>query len=80
MSMNNMGKTIPHERVTAAEAALREMLPGDSSADRLNVLQGFVERLEADQPAVLLCADPPAPYNLLDLTGRYRLVAHLLGN
>lgn len=78
MSMDNFGKPVPHERVTAGERALREMLPKVSTGDRLSIIKMFVDKIERDEPAVLLSARPPEPINRLDLTGRYRLLAHLM--
>jgi len=76
--MNAMGQEVPHERVAAGESLLRLLLPSLSSGDRLSLLSRFVTALEDDAPAVLLCPSPPGPLSLLDLTGRYRLVAVLL--
>jgi len=80
MSMNNFGKLVSHERTTAGERALREMLPDTNGSTRLSLLHVFVEKVERDEPAILLHPQAPDPINLLDLTGRYRLLSHLLAD
>ncbi len=75
---NNFGKPVTALRLANAAAQLREMLPEASSEARLNIL-GFVrEHVERDTPAALLGADAPSPINVLDLTGRYRVLAAIL--
>lgn len=78
MSFNNLGKPVCAQRARAAESDLLAMLPEASSEQRLSILQAFSDRVQRDQVAELLCADPDEPIDLLDLTGRYRLLACLL--
>lgn len=75
---DNFGKPVTSTRLTTGERQLKEMLPDAGSQLRLGILGFFRERVERDEPAVLLGADPPAPIDALDLTGRYRLLAALL--
>jgi hypothetical protein len=78
MSMDNFGKPVSHARTAAGERALREMMPKADGGTRLDIIRVFVDKIERDEPAVLLCARPPDPIDRLDLTGRYRLLAHLM--
>lgn len=78
MSFDNFGKPVGHERTVAGERALREMCPDLDGGTRLGIIRFFVERIERDEPALLLCARPPEQIAGLDLTGRYRLLAHLM--
>jgi len=75
---NNFGNPVTSARLDAGERSLKEMLPDVSTEKRLSVLGFFRVRIERDEPAILLGVGPPAPIDVLDLTGRYRLLSALL--
>ena len=78
MSFNNFGKPVTSARLDHGDRSLKEMLPNISTGERLRILGFFRERVERDEPAVLIGVEPPTPIDALDLTGRYRLLASLL--
>lgn len=73
---NAMGQPIPHERMSAAYRALRDEMCPDLDAERAMTLVGAVAaQLERDEPHRAMKAAKDLG---LDLTGTYRLMAHLL--
>lgn len=76
--MGNLGLPVTTARLDAGEAALKEMLPDAGPEVRLGIVIAFKNRIERDQPAALLGADPKGDVGLLDVTGRYRLLASML--
>lgn len=91
--MNAMGHPIPFERMQAAYEAVKDMVPGISTEDAMILVGRVAGALERDQPyeamrlatkapiergLAALPAESDYPPVLLDLTGGYRLLAHLL--
>ncbi len=72
MSMNNMGKPIPYDRRQAAFMAARSF--GLDSPDAFHLIEAMALPLERDNPHDAL----HAALSAVDLTGAYRLMAHLL--
>lgn len=86
-----MGRPIPAERKSAAYRAVKEMIPGVSTADAMNIVGRVSDALERDEPYQAIFLATGAPFDrgvaepvdmpdgpLLDVTGGYRLLAHLL--
>lgn len=72
MSMNNMGKPIPYDRRQAAFLAAQSF--GLDSQGAFSVVEAMAVPLERDRPHEAL----EAGMRVVDLTGAYRLMAHLL--
>lgn len=89
-----MGHPVPHERLADAYRAVKDMIPGISTEDAMSLVGRVADRLERDDPYGALReatgapvarhpSSPqrehvPQPGVRLDLTGGYRLLAHLL--
>ena len=70
-----MGKPIPEIRLTAGYQAVKEMVPDVSTEDAMGLVGKMANWLERDEPYK---AQKAAKEWGLDLTGTYRLMAHLL--
>jgi hypothetical protein len=89
-----IGKPIPGTRKSAAYRAMKDMVPGIGVEDAMAVVGQVADRLERDDPygalAIVtgapLARDASSPQQAvtdrtpvqLDVTGGYRLFAHLL--
>lgn len=86
-----LGKPVPFSRRDAAYQALKDMVPEWSNEDRFSIVQRVSDALERDEPYQALRLATNAPFDrglnaevdagpgpFLDVTGGYRLVAHLL--
>lgn len=88
-----MGHPIPPERLQGAYTAVKEMVPGVSTEDAMTLVGRVANALERDEPyeALRLATHAPIERGLaslppesdypavaLDVTGGYRLMAHLL--
>jgi hypothetical protein len=91
--MDAIGHPIPAGRMSAAYRAVKEMIPDIGTADAMALVGRMAQHLERDEPyeALACVTDAPLPGNpsvkpsrpgicpvLLDMTGGYRLMAHLL--
>ena len=72
MSFDNMGKPIPNARREVAYANARSM--GLEFTDAFSVVNGMSEYLERDKPYEAM----EVGKKYLDITGVYRMMAHLL--
>lgn len=77
---NNLAKPVPLFRLAAATKEVNSMLPNISKWDRGKLIGLFKTNIEADNPNYLI-SNPSihdGALNLLDLTGRYRLLVCML--
>ena len=77
---NNLGKSVSSYRMAAATKEVNSMLPNISKWDRDKLIGLFKTNIESDNPNYLV-GNPSihdGALNLLDLTGRYRLLACML--
>lgn len=69
-----MGKSVPPARRTAALRALRQMIPDITTQHATLTVDRVASALERDQPYEA----QRYAMEVVDLTGAYRLMAHLL--
>lgn len=77
---DNLGKPVPTFRLAAATKEVNSMFPDITKWDRDRLIGLFKTNIESDNPNYLV-GNPSihdGALNLLDLTGRYRLLVCLL--
>lgn len=72
-----MGLPVPGNRLGAAYEAIREMNPALSTEQAMTMAGTAAQAVERDRPYDVIHGGGEVPVELLDLTGRYRLLAHL---
>lgn len=78
MSMDNLGKSIPTERLEKGYNFVESILP-DASKKLIDDLIGYFKKeLERDRTHTLISSNPCDEICTIDLTARYRLIAILL--
>ncbi len=77
-----IGKPIPSHRLTNAYQTVKEILPNVSTETAMSIVGKAASHLEHDTPHELIGAvySLQNDLKLIDVTGRYRLMAVLLTN